>query len=115
MLYSRPMFTVAETPTFSTDAARIWDEEERGAFCAWLAVHPKAGDVIPGSGGCRKVRWRREGIGKRGGVRVVYYLQLEDGRIWLLTIYPKSMVGNIPAPILKAIREEIERGHPPAR
>nr|WP_298135813.1 hypothetical protein [Acidiferrobacter sp.] len=48
--------TLIETPLFSKQWPDYWDEDERGAFCAWLATHPDAGDVIPGSGGCRKVR-----------------------------------------------------------
>lgn len=47
------MYTIIELPTFSSDAKSIWDEAERGAFCAWLVDHPLAGDVIPGSGGCQ--------------------------------------------------------------
>ncbi len=66
------MYTIIETPIFSADARDIWVEDERGEFCAWLAANPEAGDVIPGSGGCRKVRWARAGMGKRGGVRVIY-------------------------------------------
>lgn len=102
------MYTIVETPTFTADAKGLWTEEDRGAFCAWLAAHPEAGDVIPGSGGCRKVRWRREGTGKSGGVRVIYFTRLGDGELWLLVIYAKSVRGNIPAHLLKAIREAIE-------
>lgn len=58
------------------DSKGLWSEEERGAFCAWLAAHPEAGEVIPGSGGCRKVRWRRQGAGKnrRGKDNLLYSL-----------------------------------------
>ena len=52
----RAMLTVIETPTFAADARELWSEEERGAFCAWIAANSEAGDVIAGSGGCRKVR-----------------------------------------------------------
>ncbi len=102
------MLAIIETPTFEEDARKIWTEEERGAFCAWLATNPEAGDVIPGSGGCRKVRWARAGSGKRGGVRVIYFTRLADGEIWLLVIYSKSVKENIPSHILKAVREVIE-------
>lgn len=102
------MYTIIETPTFQEDARKIWSEQERGAFCAWLAANPEAGDVIPGSGGCRKVRWSIAGSGKRGGVRIIYFNQLTQGDIWLLVIYSKSVTGNIPTHILKAIREAIE-------
>ena len=45
-------------------------------------MHPEAGDVIPASGGCRKVRWTRSGKGKRGGVRVIYFNRISEGTIW---------------------------------
>ena len=102
------MYTIIETPTFQEDAHDLWNEEERGAFCAWLAANPEVGQVIPGSGGCRKVRWSMTGTGKRGGARVIYFNRLPSGEIWLLVIYSKSVTGNIPAHILKAIREAIE-------
>lgn len=69
---------------------------------------PLAGDVIPDSGGCRKVRAALAGHGKRGGVRVIYYNLLDDGTIWLLTIYGKGAQENIPAHTLKAIKETID-------
>lgn len=102
------MYTIIETPTFQKDARKIWTEDERGNFCAWLAANPDAGDVIPGSGGCRKIRWGRTGTGKRGGARVIYFTRRMNGEIWLLVIYDKRVRENIPAHILKAIREELE-------
>lgn len=102
------MHAIIETPSFQEDSRKIWSEEERGAFCAWLAANPEVGDVIPGSGGCRKVRWSIAGSGKRGGARVIYFTRLTNGEIWLLVIYSKSVKGNIPAHILKTIREVIE-------
>jgi hypothetical protein len=102
------MYTVVETPTFVADANDLWSEEGRGAFCAWISANPEAGDVIPGSGGCRKVRWNRSGMGKRGGVRVIYFTRLTNGEIWLLAMYAKNVLSNIPAHLLKVIREEIE-------
>ncbi|HET7267440.1 MAG TPA: transcriptional regulator [Oleiagrimonas sp.] len=101
------MFTVAETDEFKDDVASIWTEAERLEFCAWIAAHPEAGDVISGSGGCRKVRWAASGRGKRGGARVIYYNRLDDGVIWLLVIYTKAVRGNIPAHILKQVKEAL--------
>ena len=66
------------------------------------------GTVIPGSGGCRKVRWTRSGSGKQGGVRVIYFTRVSEEEIWLLVIYSKAVKGNIPAHILKSVREEVE-------
>ena len=102
------MFTVIETPTFSRLAEDYWNEEERGAFAAFIAVNSDAGDVVPGSGGVRKVRWGLAGRGKRGGVRVIYYNRLADGEIWLLLVYGKNVRENIPAHVLRQIKEEIE-------
>jgi putative component of toxin-antitoxin plasmid stabilization module len=105
------MFTLIESPAFSKYWPDYWSEEERGVFAAWLAEHPEAGDVVPGSGGVRKIRWSRSGQGKRGGVRVIYYNQVSASLIWLLTIYAKSRQENIPANILKALKEELIDGY----
>jgi hypothetical protein len=102
------MYTIIETPTFKADADQIWSEEDRGEFFAWLAANSESGNVIPKSGGCRKVRWSIPGSGKRAGARVIYFNRLANGEIWLLVIYVKNVRANIPAHILKSIREAIE-------
>jgi hypothetical protein len=104
------VYTLIETPTFAADADKLWSEDERLEFFEWLANNPEAGDVVPGSGGCRKVRWSRAGSGKRGGARVIYFTRLDAGEIWLLLAYAKSVRDNIPGHLLKAVREEIENG-----
>lgn len=63
---------------------------------------------MPGSGGVRKLRWAAEGRGKRGGMRVIYYLRLARGQIWMLTLYGKNLRENIPAHTLRAMKEVIE-------
>lgn len=105
------MFTLIESPIFTRLWPDYWTEEERGQFAAWLAENPEAGDVVPGSGGVRKVRWSRPGQGKRGGVRVIYYNQIGESLIWLLTIYAKSRQENAPPHILRALKEELVDGH----
>ncbi len=67
------MLTVVETTLFQRQWPSYWTEEERGEFAAYIAEKPTAGDVIPESGGIRKVRWKRAGSGKSGGVRVIYF------------------------------------------
>jgi mRNA-degrading endonuclease RelE of RelBE toxin-antitoxin system len=101
------VYTFVETPTFAREADTIWTEEERARFFEWLSSDPGVGEVIPGSGGCRKVRWSGGGRGKRGGVRVIYYMR-RSTEIWLLLVYRKSARDNIPAHLINAIREEIE-------
>jgi len=102
------MLTVIETPTFVRLASDCWSDEDRTRFITFIAGNPDAGDVVPGSGGVRKVRWGSAGRGKRGGVRVVYFNRLAIGEIWLLLVYEKSVRENIPAHLLRQIKEEIE-------
>ena len=90
------MRTVIETPTFQKQAERLWSEAERLAFIDWIAAHPLAGDVIPGAGGARKVRWSCGHRGKRGGVRVIYFNLDEQGYIVLITLYAKNEQATIP-------------------
>lgn len=104
------MLTVVETHIFKRCADDIWSDGERLAFIEWLASNPLAGDVIPGAGGLRKVRWGRAGIGKRGGTRVVYYNVLNDGLIYLLMVYTKAKFDNLPPLFLNKLREEVENG-----
>ncbi len=61
------MHTVIETPTFQKQADKLWSEDERLDFVAWIADNSQAGEVIPGAEGARKVRWSRSGKGKSGG------------------------------------------------
>ena len=89
------MRTVIETPTFQRQAAEIWSEDERHAFIAWIAENPDAGDVIPGADGARKVRWARQGMGKRGGARVIYFHLVDDEVVLLLMAYAKAERENV--------------------
>ena len=102
------MLTVIETPLFQKLWPRYWTEEERGEFAAYLAAHPNDGAAVPGSGGVRKVRWARPGVGKSSGVRVIYFNRNEQGEIYLLTIYAKSETANLSAAILREIRNALE-------
>lgn len=102
------MFTISETPIFSRLWPDYWTEDERGEFATFLATHPESGDVVQGSGGVRKVRWQKSGHGKSGGVRVIYYNQLANGHIWLLTIYSKSARDTLDAAVLRQLKEKLD-------
>ena len=104
------MLTIIETPVFQRLARDIWNEEELDAFKVWLAADPLAGDVIAGSGGLRKIRWSRAGIGKRGGARVIYYNQLANGTIALLMVYAKAKFDNLPTEFLVRLKKEFDDG-----
>src|SRR5581483_1451295 len=99
------MFEFIESPIFERLIHDYLDDDSYGAMQTALSQWPEAGDLVPGSGGCRKLRWRIGGKGKRGGVRIIYYVKLRDGRIWLLTIYGKNVRENVPAHVLKELKE----------
>lgn len=83
----------------------IWSDLEREAFIVFISENPLAGDVITGADGLRKVRWKREGMGKSGGARVIYYTRLAHGEVVLVAIYTKAKFDNMPTEILKSWKE----------
>jgi hypothetical protein len=89
--------------------SRYLSDEDFSRLQMALRHNPKLGVVIPGSGGVRKLRWGRKGMGKRGGLRVIYHVNLPH-EIWLLTIYAKGEAESIPAHILRAIKREMDNG-----
>jgi hypothetical protein len=101
------VLTIIESPLFSRLWPDYWSEEERGIFMAFLASHPDAGAVVPGSGGCRKVRWSLEDRGKSGSVRIIYTTQLSCGAVVALLIYGKGATEHIPAHILYKIAKDM--------
>ena len=102
------MYTISETLNFQKSITGIWTEDERLEFISWLARNPFAGDVVSGTAGLRKVRWKRSGMGKSGGTRIIYYNTLEQGQIWLLLAYTKAKFDNLPASFLKKLKESID-------
>jgi len=80
--------------------------EERYAFIDHMAANPDAGDVIPATGGLRKVRWGVAGAGKRGGARVIYFVRNARGELVHVTAYTKGRIENIPAHLLRALMEQ---------
>ncbi|MBC7378468.1 MAG: type II toxin-antitoxin system RelE/ParE family toxin [Burkholderiaceae bacterium] len=102
------MLTVVETLLFQKQWPLYWTEEERGEFAAYIAESPGAGAVVPESGGIRKVRWRRAGTGKSGGVRVIYFTRTSGQEVELLILYAKAKTDNITGVKLKEIRHALE-------
>ena len=102
------MFEFIETPLFTKIVERYLSDDDYAELQTYLNERPEAGDVIRSSGGVRKLRWAAQGRGKRGGVRVIYYLRFTEGHIWMLTLYAKSVKETIPAHILRQIKEAID-------
>jgi len=97
-----------ETTAFTKYVYTYLTDDEYLGLQSFLFKHPEFGKVVPGSGGLRKLRWAIAGKGKSGGVRIIYYFKKKDDEIWLLTIYSKSEIENIPTHILRKIAEEIK-------
>jgi hypothetical protein len=99
------MLTVIETPVFQSMAQAIWTPSEREDFAVFISEHPLAGDVMAQTGGLRKVRWSRQGMGKRGGARVIYYSRLPQGEVVLVAVYVKAKFDKLPTAVLNAWKE----------
>lgn len=97
-----------ELTTFSKYREDYFTDDQFAELQRALDADPAAGDVVPGTGGVRKLRWGRSGMGKRGGLRVLYYVQDQAGRIWLLTVYSKSARENISSSTLNTLREIVD-------
>jgi hypothetical protein len=97
------VLTIAEVPEYIRRAEKLLTEEERRDIVDYLAANPKAGDIMEGTGGVRKLRWGRQGRGKSGGVRVIYYVHSELMPLYLLTLFAKNERANL----TKAERNEL--------
>lgn len=89
------MLTVAELSEYIRTADKLLSEGERQDIIRYLAEHPKDGDLMEGTGGVRKLRWRRGCQGKSGGVRVIYYFHDEGMPLYLLTLFAKGDRANL--------------------
>jgi len=97
--------SVVETPQFVRQADDVWSDDERHEFVDYIARNPEAGDVIPETGGVRKVRWRRQGTGKRGGVRVIYFYHNTATPLFLLMVYAKAVREDVAPEAKRALAE----------
>ena len=102
------MLTFIESKLFTSLIQQYLPDDEYSALQQALVAKPDAGEVIRGSGGVRKLRWGVAGRGKRGGIRVIYYLRSHQDEVWMLTVYAKNEEASISGHILKKIKEEID-------
>ena len=100
-------FQFVEAPAFARFRDDYLDDDGFAELQRYLANNPEAGDMVPGAGGIRKLRWKdpRRGKGRRGGLRIIYYCFLSEREIWLLTLYDKDEAADL----TKAEREQLRQ------
>jgi hypothetical protein len=111
MPYNKLLLSFIELAPFArAREAYGMDDAEFSELQAALGAQPEAGDVIPGTGGCRKLRWRAQGRGKRGGYRVIYFLRTAEGLIVLVLLYSKNVRDNVEPELLKQLKARYGHG-----
>ena len=100
---------IIETSVFSRLIQELMSDDEYLQLQEALVTRPESGDLIKGSGGLRKVRWRLEGSGKRGGVRVIYYWVTNDDQIRMLYVYRKSKQTDLTPEQIETLKAIVER------
>ena len=100
-----------ETPLFTADVKTLLPDESYAQLQRELIARPTAGDLIPGTGGLRKIRWRLPGQGKRGGARVIYYWFTLQSQILLLAIYGKGTKDDLTAAEKRLLKKIVEESY----
>lgn len=108
-VYDWSMITVAETAPFQRKISSLLSTDERADLIAYLAAQPSAGVLMQGTGGIRKLRWARQGGGKSGGMRLIYYFHSEIMPLYLLAAFGKNEKANLSSEekilLAKAVKE----------
>ena len=100
--------TFKETSIFTRQITKLLPDAVYREFQQELIFNPTAGNVIKGSGGLRKIRWRSAAKGKRGGIRIIYYWYTSEGEIYLLLAYGKNEKGDLSAKELKILKNVVQ-------
>ena len=103
------MFTFIESSAFERVRSLYLSDDDYSELQQFMLQNPEAGRLVSGSGGVRKLRWARPGGGRRGGLRIIYFVRYRPNEFWMLTMYAKAKVENVPAHILRELRKEFER------
>lgn len=100
-----PEITVLQLPKFKAEATELIGADGIEALAVHLINRPEAGNLIPGSGGVRKMRWAAKGKGKRGGARIIYLYVVIAARIYLLRCYSKNAKTDLTPDEKKKLRQ----------
>ena len=97
--------TIVETQEFRTQAKKLMGQEEVLVLINHLSQDPTDGDLIEGTGGMRKLRWRRPGTGKSGGYRIIHFFHDQNIPLFLFTVYAKSKKDNLSKTDMKILKK----------
>jgi mRNA-degrading endonuclease RelE of RelBE toxin-antitoxin system len=111
-ILGKRIMIIIETSFFTRRVTQLLSDDEYRELQAALVNRPKAGPVIPRSGGLRKLRWSASGRGKRGGARVIYYWATQQERILMLLIYTKNESDDLTPDQIKVLRSIVEKEYP---
>ena len=109
-VYAKMVFI--ETPIFTRQVQELLTDDEYRELQKALVNRPDAGSLIVGSGGLRKIRWAKQGRGKRGGVRVIYYWAVSPEQILMLFMYPKGERDDLTPVQIKMLKQIVEEEYP---
>ncbi len=99
-----------EAPAFTRHVHEYLDDEAYRKLQERLAADPSAGEVMPGTGGFRKMRWAdpRRGKGRRGGLRIIYFHFESEQQIWMMTLYGKNEAADLTPSEKKALKAAVD-------
>jgi hypothetical protein len=99
-----------EASAFTRNLPRYLNDDEYRELQSHLAANPQTGDLMPGTGGFRKMRWAdaRRSKGRRGGLRIIYYHFLSEDQVWLMALYDKNEASDLTSTQKKAMKAAIE-------
>ncbi|HSY51589.1 MAG TPA: hypothetical protein VLC46_22495 [Thermoanaerobaculia bacterium] len=108
------MLIFLETPVFTRRIAALLSDLEYATLQGTLIVNPESGDLIPGSGGLRKIRWHQQnrGKGKRGGMRIIYYWYSPGSVIYMLLAYSKGAQDDLSASEKRILKKLVTEEFP---
>ena len=99
---------ILETSVFTKQITQLVSDEDYQHLQRVLVINPLAGALIKNSGGLRKLRWRIEGRGKSGGIRVIYYYVTADSKVFMLVAYDKSKKDDLTQKELAILRKLVK-------
>lgn len=100
---------IIETSVFTRQIRELLDDDDYRELQQLLVQYPDRGELIPGGGGLRKARWKIEGKGKRGGIRVIYYWMTTDNQLLMLYAYAKGRQTDLSKIQLRLLRDIVGR------